>query len=145
MGSRKFWVYVNLFRGCLIDCEHFRSVVLNVWTRKDLMNTQKFTFLSKSVSCPYKARVLKNHISHVFFHYFQDLGPSPCMGMMHISQEICLVVCSLTLFGFITSKPRSQKCSQSIRLPRNMFIYTQKCLEPISRRRFFLLNPKWRL
>ena len=27
--------------------------------------------------------------------------------------------------------------AQSIRLPRNMFVYTQKCLVPIARMRFF--------
>ena len=140
MSSRKIWVYVNLFRGCLIDCEHFRSVVLNVWTRKDLMNTQKFTFLSKSVSCPYKARVLKNHIFHVF-SLFSGSGTLALYGhdaYQSRNMSCCVFIDSFRVHNFKTTL---RKCSQSIRLPRNMFIYTQKCLEPIARMRFFHWTP----
>ena len=116
IGSGHFWVYTNLFRGSLIDCAHFRSMVLKLSSRKVTINTQ----------------------NHVFYVVFCSKN---AWQMMRISMKKHVFFVFIVTFRDESFKIMLRKYAQSIRLPRNRFVYTQKCLVPIARMRFFL-KPK---
>ena len=140
MGSRHFWVYINIFRGSLIDCEHFRSVVLKLWTRKESMNTQQDIFLDWYASCPYKARVPDPENSEKTWKlwFFRTRALYGHDTDFDKNVNFCVFIGSFRVHTFKTTL---RKCSQSIRQPRNRFTYTLNFLEPIARRRFFYWTP----